>query len=205
MRFTHRWLVLALALLIGASGLSSTSDANAGPAEKKMRKHAKKKAKKAHKKAKKIRKERRKLKEKHRELKKKHEKKKARHGELKEKEAAGSLSAEEKAEMERLEKNHAKRKAKRAKLKARYKKKKVELKKTRRRARRAILKSWGAKYARPAVRAELKKHARRMAYLHRAKRVAEAEGRDGLAAHIQKLIDKEKARHQRRTTVLRKG
>ncbi len=198
-------MVLALALLIGGAGLTISTDASAGPAEKKMRKRAKKKVKEAHEKAKDLRKTRHKLRKRHRELKKIHETKKARHSELKEKETAGSLTADEKTEMERMEKNHAKRHARRDTLKARYKKKKTQLKVSRRRARRAVIAAWGAKYARPAVRVELKKHARRMAYLRRAKHVAEAEGRDKLSAHIQKLIDKEKTRHQRRAAVLRKG
>lgn len=205
MRLFHYVTVLALALLVGGAGLTASSDASAGPAEKKLRKRAQKKVNKAHEKAKDLRQTRRKLKKRHRALKEVHEKKKARHSELKDKETAGSLTDEEKAEMERMEKNRAKRLARRDKLKTRYKKKKTELKVSRRRARRAVLTAWGATYARPAVRVELKKHARRMAYLRRARHVAEAEGRDKLAAHIQKLIDKEKTRHQRRAAVLRKG
>jgi hypothetical protein len=58
---------------------------------------------------------------------------------------------------------------------------------------------WGATLAMPAVREELQHHARRMARLNRALFVAQTEvtkDQDKLVGRIEKLIDKEQARHQ---------
>lgn len=59
---------------------------------------------------------------------------------------------------------------------------------------------WGAVLAQPAVREELEHHARRMARLNRAAFLAETEitkDKDKLVERIQKLTEKEQARHVR--------
>ncbi len=59
---------------------------------------------------------------------------------------------------------------------------------------------WGGVLAMPAVREELEHHARRMARLNRAAVLAETEvtkDKDKLVERIQKLIDKEQARHDK--------
>lgn len=67
----------------------------------------------------------------------------------------------------------------------------------------AIKKQWGELHARPAVRAELKVHAWRMARLNRMRALAQAEGKDAVVARIDKLIEKEKARHQKHMETLK--
>jgi hypothetical protein len=59
---------------------------------------------------------------------------------------------------------------------------------------------WGAALAMPAVREELQHHARRSARLNRALLLAETEltkDKDKVIDRIQKLIEKEQARHER--------
>jgi hypothetical protein len=59
---------------------------------------------------------------------------------------------------------------------------------------------WGATLAMPAAREELQHHARRSARLNRALLLAETEltkDRDKVVERIQKLIEKEQARHER--------
>ena len=48
----------------------------------------------------------------------------------------------------------------------------------------------------PAARAELAKHAKRMARLRRSRELAIADGRDDLVKRIDAMISKEQARHQ---------
>jgi hypothetical protein len=67
----------------------------------------------------------------------------------------------------------------------------------RRAARREVAVRWATLHGRPAVRAELRVHARRMARLRHAEHVAKTNDRDELAARIQKLTDRERARHER--------
>ena len=55
---------------------------------------------------------------------------------------------------------------------------------------------WGDALGRPAVKAELKVHARRMARLNRARRLAESAGKTDAVAKADKLIEREQARHQ---------
>jgi hypothetical protein len=67
---------------------------------------------------------------------------------------------------------------------------------------------FGAVLAAPAARAELEHHARRMAKLNRAMVLAETEvtkDKDKLKERIQKLIDKENARHQQAMDRFRPG
>ncbi len=73
-----------------------------------------------------------------------------------------------------------------------------EDRKARREAKRKELREkWGDVTKRPEARAELKVHARRMARLTQARKVAETDGKKELVARIDKLLEKEKARHQR--------
>jgi uncharacterized coiled-coil DUF342 family protein len=70
--------------------------------------------------------------------------------------------------------------------------------KQRQKARRKELREkWGDATKRPEVRAELKVHARRIARLERARKVADTAGKKELVARIDKLLEKERARHQR--------
>lgn len=62
--------------------------------------------------------------------------------------------------------------------------------------RKEIRERWGETLKKPEAKAELKVHARRMARLVRAKAVATEAGKTDLVARIDKLIEKEKARHQ---------
>jgi hypothetical protein len=80
----------------------------------------------------------------------------------------------------------------------------VETRRERRRERAEELRArYGRLLAEPAVAAELRVHARRMARLHTARRVAEKEGKAALLPRIDKLIEKERARHQRRMDALK--
>ena len=63
--------------------------------------------------------------------------------------------------------------------------------------RKELREKWGDTLKRPEARAELKVHARRMARLAQARKVAETDGKKELVARIDKLVEKEKARHQR--------
>ncbi|MDC0742375.1 hypothetical protein [Polyangium mundeleinium] len=73
-----------------------------------------------------------------------------------------------------------------------------EDRKAKREARRKELREkWGDVVKHPDARAELKVHARRVARLAQARKVAEADGKKELVARIDKLVEKENARHQR--------
>ncbi len=65
--------------------------------------------------------------------------------------------------------------------------------------RRALSERWGYALASPAVREELKQHARRVAFLNRAMVLAESEPKDKAkrTERITKLLDKENERHER--------
>ncbi len=63
---------------------------------------------------------------------------------------------------------------------------------------------WGADLlAKPAVNAELRLHAQRMAKLHQMKNVADDADKKNLVERVDKLIDKEKARHDARMDALK--
>lgn len=68
-----------------------------------------------------------------------------------------------------------------------------ELRKTRRKE---VREKWGEVVKKPEAKEELKVHGRRMARLTRARAVAEELGKKELVARIDKLIEKEKTRHQ---------
>ncbi|MRG97283.1 hypothetical protein [Polyangium spumosum] len=73
----------------------------------------------------------------------------------------------------------------------------ADLKAKREEKRKELRAKWGETLKRPEARAELQVHARRMARLAQARKVAEADGKKELVARIDKLVEKEKARHQR--------
>lgn len=62
--------------------------------------------------------------------------------------------------------------------------------------RRELREKWGEAVKKPEAKAELKVHGRRAARLVRARKVAEDLGKKELVARIDKLIEKEKTRHQ---------
>jgi hypothetical protein len=82
-----------------------------------------------------------------------------------------------------------------------------KLKESRAERRKAKLAELKAKYGdivdKPAVRAELRLHAMRMARLHRLERIATAEGKDDAAKRVQALVTKENARHAKRMDELK--
>lgn len=84
-----------------------------------------------------------------------------------------------------------------------------EIREDRREARKAqqreLREKWGESIKKPAVKEELKVHGRRMARLTRARAVAEEAGKKELVARIDKLIEKEKARHQAAMDKVREG
>ena len=67
--------------------------------------------------------------------------------------------------------------------------------------REGLRRRWGATLAHPAVREELRHHARREAFLSRALFLAQTQAapkdKDKLVERIEKLIEKEDARHDR--------
>ena len=62
--------------------------------------------------------------------------------------------------------------------------------------RRELREKWGEAVKKPEAKAELKVHGRRMARLVQARKVANELGKKELVARIDKLLEKEKARHQ---------
>lgn len=61
---------------------------------------------------------------------------------------------------------------------------------------RELREKWGDSIKKPAVKEELKVHSRRMARLTRARAVADEAGKKELVARIDKLVEKERTRHQ---------
>lgn len=70
-------------------------------------------------------------------------------------------------------------------------------------ARAALRAKWGPLADKPAVRAELRLHAQRMAKLRMMKNVADDADKKNLEERVDKLIDKEKARHDLRMDALK--
>ncbi len=87
-------------------------------------------------------------------------------------------------------------------------KKLEQLRETRKQRRAAhlakIKQKWGDAVDRPAVRSELKVHAWRMARLNRIRELATAEDKKDVVARVDKLIEKEQARHDKHMDVLKK-
>jgi len=75
-----------------------------------------------------------------------------------------------------------------------------EVREERREARKArqreLKEKWGEAIKKPAAKEELKVHGRRMARLQRAKAVAEKLNKKEMVARIEKLMEKERGRHQ---------
>jgi DNA repair protein SbcC/Rad50 len=83
-----------------------------------------------------------------------------------------------------------------------------KLKETRRERRKErideIKKQWGNDFAgRPAVKAELKVHAWRVARLNRMRAIAKAESKDAVVTRIDGLLEKERARHKKHMETLK--
>ena len=73
----------------------------------------------------------------------------------------------------------------------------------RKNARVALRAKWGDLADKPAVKAELRLHAQRMAKLRMMKNVADDADKKNLEERVDKLIDKEKTRHQARMDALK--
>jgi hypothetical protein len=111
--------------------------------------------------------------------------------------------AEERQKRREERREQRKDRAEDRKDRAEDRKDRAEHRRERRRQRAEELRArYGRLLAEPAVQAELKIHARRMARLHQLRRVAEKEGKTALLPRIDKLIEKERARHQRHMDAL---
>jgi hypothetical protein len=123
--------------------------------------------------------------------------KKKRYEELKDKEKAGTLTPEEKDELAKMQEKVDKAKKAKEDLKKAFEKGAAAIKQAIGPHKDEIIKAWGHWIlANETAQSELNKHAKRMAQLTAAKQVAEAEGRDELAAHIDELIKVETKRHE---------
>ncbi len=109
---------------------------------------------------------------------------------------------------EKREERQEKRDDKKDELKEEWKKKRDEWRekrKDRREERRTELKKkWGELLEKPAARAELRIHTRRMARLERVAFLAEATGKTAVLERAKKAIEKERARHQARMEKIQK-
>lgn len=119
------------------------------------------------------------------------EARRARFAELQEKEKAGTLTDEEKAELEKITQIRERFTA----LQKKHIQRMRDRKERRRENRRKLLKAFPSLVHNPEAHEEFVKHARRVAKLERAREVAEAGGRDELLTRIDKLLEKENARH----------
>lgn len=80
----------------------------------------------------------------------------------------------------------------------------VEKRKDRREERhRELAKKWGDTLQKPAAVAELKKHGRRVARLERVKFLAEASGKTDVVEKTKALLEKERARHDKRMETIK--
>jgi len=70
-------------------------------------------------------------------------------------------------------------------------------------ARAALRAKWGPLADKPAVKAELRLHAQRMAKLRMMKNVADDADKKNLEERVDKMMDKEKARHDARMEALK--
>lgn len=118
---------------------------------------------------------------------------KARTDELEQKQTKGPLTDEEKSELARLQKQKERFEG----LKGKHEKRKADREKRRLDSKREALRRFPGYEKNTAARDEFKKHAQRLAKLERAKDVAEAEERPEVVARIDKLIAKEKERHDK--------
>lgn len=88
------------------------------------------------------------------------------------------------------------RKKRRQKLEEKRKERSKTRQKRRKEEREEVEKKYPKAKDNPAARAELAKHAKRMARLRRSRELAVADGRDDLVKRIDAMISKEQARHQ---------
>jgi hypothetical protein len=121
---------------------------------------------------------------------------------------AGSTRDQQRKERaeERRERRDERRKerAEERKERAEDRKDRAERQRERHRERAEELRArYGRLLGEPAVQVELRLHARRMARLQTLRRVAEKEGKTALLPRIDKLIEKERTRHQRHMEVLK--
>lgn len=115
----------------------------------------------------------------------------ARFAELGEKEKAGTLTDEEKSELAKIKAIQGRFDA----LKQKYADRAKDRAERRKASKRLALQAFPGADKNPPARAEFIKHARRIAMLDRARELAEAGERDDLVARIDKLLAKEKTRH----------
>ena len=115
----------------------------------------------------------------------------ARFAELGEKEKAGTLSDEEKTELAKIKEIQGRFDA----LKQKYADRMKDRAARRKASKRLALLAFPGADKNPPARAEFIKHARRVAMLDRARELAEAGEREDLVARIDKLLEKEKTRH----------
>jgi len=81
-----------------------------------------------------------------------------------------------------------------------------DLRKARKAARFAEMqKKYGSALGTPAVKDEMKTHAKRMARLHRIETLAKNEKKDAIVKRTDAAIEKEKARHDKRMDQLKSG
>lgn len=117
--------------------------------------------------------------------------------------AAGKEGRDERRDRTDERRQKREERKERQKDRAEDRKERAEARHERRRERARQLRArYGHLLAEPAVLAELKLHSRRMARLHALSRVAEKEGKTTLLPRIEKLIQKEQARHQRHMDAL---
>jgi hypothetical protein len=121
----------------------------------------------------------------------------------------GKEKREEKRE-ERKEKREEKREERQEKREERREDRqekredRQERRQERRKDRRDKIKAkWGDLHKHPAVREELRRHARRMARLNRILALAEEAKKDDVVKRVKDLIAKEEARHDKRMTALK--
>lgn len=113
--------------------------------------------------------------------------------ELEEKAKGGTLSDEEKAELERAKKARERFEA----LRKKHEERGRDRAERRRFSKRDAMKRFPDFRKDPRAGDEFRKHARRLAHLERAREVAAASGKDELVARIDQLLAKERARHER--------
>ena len=133
---------------------------------------------------------------------KRYTKRHQREKELKSKEDSGGLSDTEKSELEKVRKRRHEAKTK---LDER-KQDRDKTRKTRRvSSKREALKKHPKVQDNPALKAELKTHAERVARLNRARNVAEADGNTELVSRIDKALAAENKRHATAAAKLKAG
>ena len=111
--------------------------------------------------------------------------------ELEGKEKAGTLTDEEKGELAKIQAIQQRFEA----LKQKHLERAKDRAKRRHLTKKKALEAFPGVDKNPPARTEFAKHGKRSAMLERAREVAEAGGRDELVARIDKLLEKEQARH----------